>query len=113
LVVAGWKQLWIYFLIAATFFSSYSATLTFNSFTDSLLKMNPLPGQSGAVTAQDDTIFRTLAAYADALDALPLDLTRSFSDLRELDAVLGGKYFLVYLSPSFFFFYPCLFSTTL
>jgi len=75
--------------------------------------MNPLPGQSGAVTAQDDTIFRTLAAYADALDALPLDLTRSFSDLRELDAVLGGKYFLVYLSPSFFFFYPCLFSTTL
>ena len=26
------------------------------------------------------------------LDALPLDLTRSFSDLRELDAVLGCVY---------------------
>jgi inhibitor of growth protein 3 len=36
------------------------------------------------------TLFTTLSAYADALDALPLDLTRSFSDLRELDAVLGA-----------------------
>jgi inhibitor of growth protein 3 len=35
-------------------------------------------------------LYTTLAAYADALDALPLDLTRSFSDLRELDAVLGS-----------------------
>ncbi|KAE8232086.1 hypothetical protein CF326_g2885 [Tilletia indica] len=34
-------------------------------------------------------LFTVLSAYADALDALPLDLTRSFSDLRELDAVLG------------------------
>lgn len=36
------------------------------------------------------TLYTTLSAYADALDALPLDLTRSFSDLRELDAVLGA-----------------------
>ncbi|KDN38449.1 hypothetical protein K437DRAFT_259398 [Tilletiaria anomala UBC 951] len=41
-------------------------------------------------SAQDLTLFTSLAAYADALDALPLDLTRSFSDLRELDAVLGA-----------------------
>lgn len=38
---------------------------------------------------EDLTLYTTLSAYADALDALPLDLTRSFSDLRELDAVLG------------------------
>jgi hypothetical protein len=42
-------------------------------------------------SAEDLTLFTSLAAYADALDALPLDLTRSFSDLRELDAVLGGE----------------------
>lgn len=40
-------------------------------------------------TAEELTLYTTLSAYADALDALPLDLTRSFSDLRELDAVLG------------------------
>ena len=43
-------------------------------------------------SAEDLTLFTSLAAYADALDALPLELTRSFSDLRELDAVLGGMY---------------------
>lgn len=31
-----------------------------------------------------------LVTYTDALDALPLEFTRSFSDLRELDAVLGA-----------------------
>lgn len=31
----------------------------------------------------------TLADFADTLDALPLELTRGFSDLRELDAVLS------------------------
>lgn len=40
-------------------------------------------------SAEELTLYTTLSAYADALDALPLDLTRSFSDLRELDAVLG------------------------
>ncbi|CEH17626.1 related to p33ing1b protein [Ceraceosorus bombacis] len=45
---------------------------------------------SAPVDAQDSSLFANLAAYADALDALPLDLTRSFSDLRELDAVLGS-----------------------
>lgn len=30
-----------------------------------------------------------VADYADTLDALPLELTRGFSDLRELDAVLS------------------------
>jgi inhibitor of growth protein 3 len=40
-------------------------------------------------TPEELTLYTTLSAYADALDALPLDLTRSFSDLRELDAVLG------------------------
>ena len=38
------------------------------------------------------TLFMLLVTYSDALDALPLDFTRSFSDLRELDAVLGGAY---------------------
>ncbi|UZJ56700.1 hypothetical protein CBS101457_006020 [Exobasidium rhododendri] len=45
------------------------------------------PGQP---SPEEINLFTTLAAYADALDALPLDLTRSFSDLRELDAVLGA-----------------------
>ncbi|QRW00440.1 transcriptional regulatory protein PHO23 [Ceratobasidium sp. AG-Ba] len=33
-------------------------------------------------------VFALLADYTDSLDSLPLELTRSFSDLRELDAVL-------------------------
>ncbi|CAE6446334.1 Transcriptional regulatory protein PHO23 [Saccharomyces cerevisiae S288c] [Rhizoctonia solani] len=33
-------------------------------------------------------VFALLANYTDSLDSLPLDLTRNFSDLRELDAVL-------------------------
>ncbi|CAE6423322.1 unnamed protein product [Rhizoctonia solani] len=33
-------------------------------------------------------VFALLADYTDSLDSLPLDLTRNFSDLRELDAVL-------------------------
>lgn len=41
----------------------------------------------------------TVANFADTLDALPLELTRGFSDLRELDAVL---------SCSCFFFLPLL-----
>ena len=40
------------------------------------------------------TLFMLLVTYSDALDALPLEFTRSFSDLRELDAVLGGEYLL-------------------
>jgi hypothetical protein len=48
---------------------------------------HPPPGQP---SPEELTLFTTLSAYADALDALPLDLTRSFSDLRELDAVLGA-----------------------
>lgn len=45
---------------------------------------------SGQPSQEELTLYTTLSAYADALDALPLDLTRSFSDLRELDAVLGA-----------------------
>ncbi|CAO1639154.1 unnamed protein product [Sympodiomycopsis kandeliae] len=41
------------------------------------------------LTPEEVSLFTCLSAYADAIDALPLDLTRSFSDLRELDAVLG------------------------
>lgn len=41
------------------------------------------------MSPEEVSLFTCLSAYADALDALPLDLTRSFSDLRELDAVLG------------------------
>ncbi|PWZ03188.1 hypothetical protein BCV70DRAFT_12959 [Testicularia cyperi] len=48
------------------------------------------PEAAGLDPAGPEHFFVTLAAYADALDALPLDLTRSFSDLRELDAVLGS-----------------------
>jgi len=47
-----------------------------------------------APLSEDDiSLFMLLVTYADALDALPLEATRSFSDLRELDAVLGGKFF--------------------
>ena len=48
------------------------------------------PDAAGLDPSGPEHFFVTLAAYADALDALPLDLTRSFSDLRELDAVLGS-----------------------
>lgn len=48
------------------------------------------PEAAGLDPFGPEHFFVTLAAYADALDALPLDLTRSFSDLRELDAVLGS-----------------------
>lgn len=44
-----------------------------------------------APLSEDDlAFFMLLVTYSDALDALPLETTRSFSDLRELDAVLGG-----------------------
>lgn len=46
-------------------------------------------GPADALTPDQVSLFTCLSAYTDALDALPLDLTRSFSDLRELDAVLG------------------------
>lgn len=49
-----------------------------------------MPTPRDQPSGEDLTLYTTLAAYADALDALPLDLTRSFSDLRELDAVLGS-----------------------
>ncbi|PWN93783.1 hypothetical protein FA10DRAFT_264383 [Acaromyces ingoldii] len=49
-----------------------------------------MPTSRDQPSGEDLTLYTTLAAYADALDALPLDLTRSFSDLRELDAVLGS-----------------------
>lgn len=45
--------------------------------------------QPPGLTPDQVSLFTCLSAYTDALDALPLDLTRSFSDLRELDAVLG------------------------
>ena len=48
------------------------------------------PEAAGLDPSGPEHFFVTLVAYADALDALPLDLTRSFSDLRELDAVLGS-----------------------
>ncbi|KAF8610350.1 hypothetical protein BDV93DRAFT_517490 [Ceratobasidium sp. AG-I] len=38
--------------------------------------------------ADSNHVFALLADYTDSLDSLPLDLTRNFSDLRELDAVL-------------------------
>jgi hypothetical protein len=40
-------------------------------------------------TQQTTHDLNTLADFADTLDALPLELTRGFSDLRELDAVLS------------------------
>ncbi|CED83913.1 histone acetylation-related protein [Phaffia rhodozyma] len=40
----------------------------------------------------------TVANFADTLDALPLELTRGFSDLRELDAVLSSS--LIHLTES-------------
>ncbi|WFD16486.1 hypothetical protein MARU1_002524 [Malassezia arunalokei] len=44
-----------------------------------------------APLSEDDlAFFMLLVTYSDALDALPLETTRSFSDLRELDAVLGA-----------------------
>lgn len=42
------------------------------------------------LTEEDTSLFMLLVTYSDALDALPLEFTRSFSDLRELDAVLGA-----------------------
>lgn len=42
------------------------------------------------LAAADRMAFRALMQYADQLDALPLELTRTMSDLRELDAVLGA-----------------------
>lgn len=39
-------------------------------------------------TPDSNHVFALLADYTDSLDSLPLELTRSFSDLRELDAVL-------------------------
>jgi inhibitor of growth protein 3 len=43
-------------------------------------------------TPDSNHVFALLADYTDSLDSLPLDLTRNFSDLRELDAVLRSKY---------------------
>lgn len=44
-----------------------------------------------APLSEDDVaLYMLLVTYSDALDALPLEFTRSFSDLRELDAVLGA-----------------------
>lgn len=43
----------------------------------------------GPLTEDDVALYMLLVTYSDALDALPLEFTRSFSDLRELDAVLG------------------------
>lgn len=54
-------------------------------FPHSLLPEAPL-------SEDDISLFMLLVTYSDALDALPLEATRSFSDLRELDAVLGGTY---------------------
>lgn len=42
------------------------------------------------IPEEDIPLYMLLVTYSDALDALPLEFTRSFSDLRELDAVLGG-----------------------
>lgn len=47
----------------------------------------------------DISLFMLLVTYSDALDALPLEATRSFSDLRELDAVLGGTSSFVLTQP--------------
>ena len=44
------------------------------------------------IPEEDIPLYMLLVTYSDALDALPLEFTRSFSDLRELDAVLGGAY---------------------
>ncbi|PKI83005.1 hypothetical protein MVES_002773 [Malassezia vespertilionis] len=44
------------------------------------------------LSEDDIALFMLLVTYSDALDALPLEFTRSFSDLRELDAVLGGMW---------------------
>lgn len=47
------------------------------------------------MSEDDASLYMLLVTYSDALDALPADLTRSFSDLRELDAVLGGTCFFL------------------
>lgn len=41
-----------------------------------------------SAASDSNHVFALLADYTDSLDSLPLDLTRNFSDLRELDAVL-------------------------
>lgn len=62
--------------------------------TASLMSLHPFFPQSRLpekpLSEDDMALFMLLLTYADALDALPLEATRSFSDLRELDAVLGG-----------------------
>jgi hypothetical protein len=61
-----------------------------------------LPTMNGlypsGTSSDSNHVFALLADYTDSLDSLPLDLTRSFSDLRELDAVLRST------CPSFLFF---------
>ena len=42
-------------------------------------------------TSSSAQVHNLLHEYTDSVDALPLDLTRSFGDLRELDAVLRCK----------------------
>lgn len=55
----------------------------------------PQAREPEAPLSKDDvTLFMLLVTYSDALDALPLETTRSFSDLRELNAVLGGEFIL-------------------
>lgn len=48
----------------------------------------PYPSSS----SDSNHVFALLADYTDSLDSLPLDLTRNFSDLRELDAVLRSEF---------------------
>lgn len=64
--------------------------------TASLESLHPFFPQARmpeAPLSEDDlAFFMLLVTYSDALDALPLETTRSFSDLRELDAVLGGTF---------------------
>lgn len=45
-------------------------------------------------------IIHLVTTFVDTLDSLPPSLTRSLSDLKELDAVLSGKYFSCSLSLS-------------
>ena len=72
--------------------------------TASLESLHPFFPQARmpeALLSEDDlAFFMLLVTYSDALDALPLETTRSFSDLRELDAVLGGMLEYLYTDNS-------------
>jgi hypothetical protein len=57
----------------------------------------PLPWSHTTAMADPTTVYSLalLAEYTHSLDSLPLDLSRNFADLRELDAVLSSSMSLI------------------